>query len=136
MSNTTFDAKEAVKYMLDGLRIKPVEPIAFGNYFIEYLYFENNSFKFKYGDFINNIDLLEFLHFKSIFCLADKNLVKWYRPTIFWKKGLPPMRFQREEEFFYRTKEQFFDENTFFSSNMKVLDWEEKYAPATYEECE
>ena len=54
-------------------------------------------------------------------------LVKWYRPLNVWEEGLAfpqPSKVNR----FYRSKDKF--------DGMKVLEWEEKLFPRTFEECE
>ena len=129
--NTTFDAKEAVKYMLDGFRIKSFE--------IEDIYYlDCDSYV------ISNYDEVDISYFIStnkntLFQMADKNLAEWYRPKITWQENSPsnsPSEWQEDKEF-YPTKKAFldsYDKTGIYV--LKVLEWETKYFPAMYEECE
>lgn len=61
-------------------------------------------------------------------------MVKWYRPRVIWFSDQPrpihwkPLQFHTSQDL----------DNFFFKcdQDVKVLEWEEKEFPATYEECE
>jgi hypothetical protein len=141
MSNTTFDAKEAVKYMLDGLQ---VENIADGS-----IYRFNNEFLIrKTSNFgTNELKIKDFIEgkyeqkttdtFSCLYKIRITNLVKWHRPLVVWYSlSLLPEKFKynNRERVWFREKKNFFD--LFDEGEVKVLKWKADYFPESFEVCE
>lgn len=64
----------------------------------------------------------------------ESKLITWYRPIVlFDKNGDRPFIDDDYFSDFYKSKQEFFDEH---GKDKKVLEWEEKYFPETWEDCE
>jgi hypothetical protein len=135
--NTTFNAREAVKYLLDGLYIKLVDTPQYEVLFLGTDFLVIDSINIK------DWSIAEFLEkFKDTnkfkFQLADKSLVKWYVPKIVWQKhknyNYKPYMLDQADQSLYRDKNDFVKEHEKYE--IKVLEWGTKYLPETYEDCE
>lgn len=133
MSNTTFNAKEAVIRMLDGAKVTRAD-----NDIVFYMV----DFEIKSG-ISTSISIRDFLH-KALcseiqFYVTTQNLVKWYRPKFTWQENSPnnaPSEWQEDKDF-YPTKKAFLDSyDKKGIHEIKVLKWEIEYFPPMYEECE
>jgi hypothetical protein len=140
--NTTFDAKEAVKYMLDGFTIVNVTDGSIYRFTKEFIIKKTSNFG------TNEIQLLDFISGKNetktnytFDCLyrIRKDLVQWYRPKFIWQENSPsnsPSEWQEDKDF-YPTKKAFLDSyDKTGIHDIKVLKWEIEYFPAMYEDCE
>lgn len=131
MSNTTFDAKQAVKYMLDGFDCIDNTGRVFSiNAY--YLYVDKEYIDGQFARFLNDCEKLQFK-------LQHKNLVEWYRPIIVWQENSQTQSptYWLEDKNFYRTKDDFlnsYDPTELYK--IKVVEWETKLFPATWEECD
>ena len=133
--NTTFDAREAAKLMIDKVQV----------YFLgdtsQYLDLNRKGEVWLSSEGVTEyyMTLAEFL----IQC-ADaefqtmKPLVKWYRPLIVWEDGCSFPQSYVESDFFkskyHKSKEKFLKD--MYHRPIKVLKWEEIYLPETLAECE
>lgn len=125
--NTTFDAKQAVKFMLDGFYC--IDNI--GRIFSmseHYVLFVDE----KYIDGQLERFLTYFARFQ--FKIHGKNLVEWKRPKLVWLKWNPMPSFDNSTN--WMDNENDIKNWLEMNPHLKVLEWETKLFPATWEECE
>lgn len=127
MSNTTFDAKQAVKYMLDGFDCIDNTGRVFSiNAY--YLYVDKEYIDGQLARFLNDCEKLQFK-------LQHKNLVAWYRPKEVWyeSREYPEYWGIDSDQNWWRCKDECVK---FYGFGIKILEWETKLMPATWEECD
>lgn len=126
--NTTFDVREAIKYMFDGFSCKDTNNIIFTITSTGYLLADDEYIDGQIQRFLEE-------RANDTFQLCnDKNLVKWYRPKEVWYHDSLSPKGNDFEKHWYPSTNAFYKK--YDKTILKVVKWETEFFPTTYEECE